>query len=70
MVTQVDTRFILVREKALRPVGDLVTDVDIIVSGEYNRREGGRDPESLRVARGAKCAAQAESVSVWSSKEL
>ena len=41
MVTPEDTRFILVRDKALCPVGDLVTGVDFIVSGRIRQVERG-----------------------------
>ena len=64
MVILVDIRFILVRVEALCPVGDLVTGVVFVVSGKIQQERGGQDPESLRVGRGAKNAAQAESVSV------
>ena len=61
MIALEDTRFILVREDSLRPVGDLVTGALYIVSGGNTMEtEGGRDPGSRRVGREAYKAAQAE----------
>ena len=41
MVAQEDTRFILVQEGSLRPVGDLVTGALYIVSGKIQWEERG-----------------------------